>query len=78
MQVDEETYSKKTLDAMILQTLWDRVYAMQDVATKQNAIKKLRQSGHYDSLIVHLTKAKKDKVKKILDLTAEIMIAYMN
>lgn len=62
---------------MILQTLWDRVYSKQDESVKQEAIKKLKETGHYDSLIDHLTTTDKNKVHKILELTAEIMIAYM-
>ena len=62
---------------MVLKMLWEKVYASYDAKQKEMAIKKLRSSGEYDHLLLHLQKVKKEKVKKIIHLIGEVMIIYM-
>lgn len=62
---------------MVLKTLWSKVFKNSDIQTKEQAIKKIKKSGDYDKLLNDLQKVNKNKVSKILNLVAEIMILYM-
>lgn len=76
-QVNGAFLDKKTIDGMILKTLWTKAYKGFDVAAKEQAIKKLKTTGEYDKLINHLLKVKKENVQKLLNLFSEIIIIYM-
>ncbi|KAJ0183996.1 hypothetical protein K1T71_000419 [Dendrolimus kikuchii] len=77
-EVNTSNYDKKTIDGMILKTLWTKVFLGYDPEIKEEGIKTLRKSGDYQKLIDHLTKVKKEKVQRLLDLIAEVIITYMS
>lgn len=61
---------------MILRMLWEKIFFGLEPAQKEVAIKKMRGSADYDRLINNLTKLKKEKVEKILNLLTEVIITY--
>lgn len=61
---------------MVMRMLWDRVYAGLDDAVKEQAIATLKKKGDYDSLVTQLQKVKKDRLNYVMNLVAELMIAY--
>lgn len=70
------TYNKKTIEGLVLKMLWNKVFKDFDAKTKEFTIRKLREKGDYDKLVTQLQKVKKEKLEHILNLVAEIMIAF--
>ncbi|CAB3225983.1 unnamed protein product [Arctia plantaginis] len=62
VSVNTATFDKKTVDGMILKTLWTKTYQGFDAKSKEAAIKQIRNSGDYDKLIKYLMKVKKEKL----------------
>ncbi|CAH4038473.1 unnamed protein product [Pieris brassicae] len=77
-QTKIDTLDKKTIDGMIMKMLWEKVFGQYDAKSKELAIRKIRSGGDYDTLVKNLMKVQKDKVKKIINLVAEVMLVYMS
>lgn len=56
--------------------LSDRVYDGFDPKLKEKTIAALKQKGQIDTLVEQLQKVKKHKLNYVLNLVAELMIAY--
>ncbi|VVC93756.1 unnamed protein product [Leptidea sinapis] len=72
----DQNLGRRTIDGMILKTLWSKVLNNYDVKTKEMAMKQIKASPDYDKLVISLTKVKKEKVQKIIDLKP-VRIAHL-